>query len=386
LRRPNCRRLAAKTLVSIGVVFGICGIWPADLARADGQLPSPITAQFVAAGRSNGPVLYLGGTTYSAAPSSYRINSGPTVPAFSLRLAGEANPSDVLSAIRARDYGTIPGANQATYLAANHSMLGKPLQSKAELAAVQLAIWWFTDSIPLTRTSIPNAKFRGRARRLVAAARGKQGPDLPSSLGVRAFTIGGDLQNERVQLQVRSDDIEDTFNTFQDIDVRVGDDFATVSTGTVTLLDISAPRPTPHRIPISILPRYLTEQGALTLLVPHQSGVTHLEFGWGATLDPGVLFGPSGSSPAVVTATSFHLRFVTDYFTHPPGVTELINFGQQGLIAHLPRNRVFALTIFLFLVAIAAKLADLVIAVLKRLFGFVRARAQRRRASADTGD
>jgi hypothetical protein len=308
------------------------------------------------------------------------------VPGFSLRITGAANPSDVLSAIRARDYGAILGADQATFLAAKHSLLGRPLPGKAELAAVQLAIWRFTDSIPLTKTSVPNATIRSRARKLVAAARGRPGPDSPAALGLRAFATGGDLQNERVQLQVRSDDIEDTFNTYQDIDVRVGDDFATVSSGTVTRLDVRASRPTPHRIPITVMPHYLTEQGALTLLVPHQSGVTHLEFGWGATLDPGVLFGPRGRSPAVVTATTFHLRFVTEYFTHPAGFTDLIDFGQQGLVARLPRNRVAALATFLILFAVAAKLVDLVVAVPGRLIGIVRTRVHRRQAGADTGD
>jgi hypothetical protein len=241
---------------------------------ADEQLPSPITAQFETAGHSSSPVLYFRGKTHTAAPSSYRINNGPTVPAFSLRLGGAADPSVVLSAIRAKDYGAIPGANQATYLATKHSLLGKPLPGKAELAAVQLAIWRFTDSIPLTQTTVPNAAIRGRARKLVAAARGQQGPDSPAALGLRTFATGGDLHNERVQLQVRSDDIEDTFNTYQDIDVRVGDDFATVSTGTVTLLDVRAPRPTPHRIPITIMPHYISEQGALTLLVPHETRVS----------------------------------------------------------------------------------------------------------------
>lgn len=378
LRRPK-RPIWATRPIVFAIILGICGFWPTGRAAADDE-PSPLTAQFLTAGRSSSPVLYLRGKAYAAAPSSYRINNGPTVLAFSLHLGGLADPNDVLSAIRAQDYAAIPGANQATYLAAKHSLLGKPLQGKAEMAAVQLAIWRFTDSVPVTRTTIPNAMIRGRVGKLVGAALNKKGPDSPAALGLRAFATGGDLQNERVQLQVRSDDIEDTFNTYQKIDVRIGDDFATVSTGTETLLDVKAPRATPHRVPITIMPKYLREEGALTLLVPHQSGVTHLEFGWGATLDPGVLFGPHGRSPAVVAATSFDLRFVADYFTQPPGFNDLIDFGQQGLVAHLPRNRVVALLVFLALFAGAAKLVDLVVAVAAR---FIRIARNLRRRQTD---
>jgi hypothetical protein len=77
---------------------------------------------------------------------------------------------------------------------------------------------------------------------------------------------------------------------------------------------------------------------------------------------------------------------VTDYFTHPAGFTDLIDLGQQGLVAQLPRNRIAALAIFLILFALAAKLVDLVVAVPGRLIGVVRTQIHKRQGGEEPGD
>lgn len=88
----------------------------------------------------------------------------------------------------------IPGAGTAGWVAANHMSVGTPYPDDGvEAAAVQVAIWTFTNGIEINETTVPDVDVRVRALELEAAGQGKT---LSSDPANYVLSVTADADND----------------------------------------------------------------------------------------------------------------------------------------------------------------------------------------------
>jgi hypothetical protein len=127
----------------------------------------PPTARWVNLGPPALAALDYHGARYDAGLQHYRLSTLGVVPVYSLSLGAKPNPATQLEGVDPASSG-VAGLRQATYLAGCSRREGAEDQTLA--AAHQIAIWHFTDDVPVTRATVPSTVIRRLAGSLISRA------------------------------------------------------------------------------------------------------------------------------------------------------------------------------------------------------------------------
>jgi hypothetical protein len=151
-----------------------------------------------------GKVLSHKGGRYSPQTYSLLVEGSATTRAYSLDLDRSPNASAAYSAIR-NGQSSVSGVHHASWLTRKHKSIGKPLKPPyREHAAVQLAIWAFTNSISLTSESVSDPAILQRAKQLYTRGSSPKSivPPFIVSFRMRPLVQKADLDNVHIQIQV----------------------------------------------------------------------------------------------------------------------------------------------------------------------------------------
>jgi len=178
-------RLPRNLAICLLVVAFVALLAPAGYADSAPPVTArPFDAHFLADHAGTVPIVSYGGNRYRAGTMLYRIGTSATAEAYSLDLLAPDQPDAAAYDAASPSSAAIPGLSQVTWLVANNQVDADPTGSPAralriagrlavpvdEAAAMQAAIWSFTNGLPLTPATVRNTAVLVRARQLRRAA------------------------------------------------------------------------------------------------------------------------------------------------------------------------------------------------------------------------
>jgi hypothetical protein len=259
--------------------------------------------------------------------SYYRLQQQVTVPAFSLGFAANADGSRLYASFAAGN--GISHIAAVTYLADRWSRLAPRVKaSLGKAAAYQVAIWHLSAALPITKRTVHARVIRRAALRLVAYASARDqeqvvacknancGEDAPSP---QLATTSGDstVSDQIINIALFIGNLEQSFDDYQALDLRLGGIYATVCTGQDTAINTSKISDMPPRPCAPGFGRHPTQHydvqvrrdyqkkngkvnkvytGTANVYVPRQDHIQYLQVAWNITLKHGDVGGFNRSS------------------------------------------------------------------------------------------
>lgn len=206
-------------------------------------------------------VLGLGGTAFAAGPNASFDEYGPgysdvisgedagsyfftvggeRIEAYCVEMHKTFNTNGSFE-VRTQSGAGVSGIGAAAWLAANHTSVGSPLaDSASEKAAVQVAIWAYTDGATIDESTVASPSIRDRANELVAAASGKSSGGSATTYQMNVTSTVGD-ENATVVATVASAGGSGVEGV--DVSFETADGVVVVATGAdgSAAVDVSAP-------------------------------------------------------------------------------------------------------------------------------------------------
>jgi hypothetical protein len=238
-------------LVVLGLLcFAVFGLPMDALGRSSPGDLEPIVAGLPRsiAPRSTATDVLVGGHEVSALPILVRVDapaahaaSDPgqtTVLAYSLDASSPtfAAATD-WTATSVRTPG-ISGIRSSFWIAKNAGPLAtEPRPQALELAARQVAIWYYTNGFAASPSTVPDAEVRDRATSLIRAAANAPANITVSPTSISVAATISDVETDSVVIEVLlGTNGENSFCTAQKLDVRVFGGWGTVKTGDISNL------------------------------------------------------------------------------------------------------------------------------------------------------
>jgi hypothetical protein len=384
-RRPHgaARWLTLACLTA--AVFVGTGLVPLAPAHADGTGdPSAATAtlQDLQDQQPAFTVRWLGRTA-SALPMRLRVLNQASPLAYSLDIRRQPSYGDAWTAISLGEPSnpesrSLPQVGVFNPLPSELIARGGappdqqpvPATGLLEQAARQVAIWSFTNGLPLTAAAVPNARLLSRAQQLAAMDNGA--PPVPlqaADHGVQIFIRETTANTVRLAIILNVDPNTHP-STAQNIDLYLDGLRFPVRTQARTSIvyhdgayHSQKPRSRGVHAP--------TEVAEVNL--DRNTKVVDASAVWvGVRSDPGLVFVSGGAAPPVLTADESVLNFRTSTRLDPANYTsprQLLDKAGTDLLARLPSAWVWiVLVVGLYLIPKAGREADAFFRLIKRLW------------------
>jgi hypothetical protein len=323
-------------------VLGFVATAPAALAApvAGGQ----ITAHWESVlAPSESKTVKVNGTWHAAGESYLRVDDQADVAAYSLSLNAEVDRGAQFDAIDA-DTSAIPHLDQITSLvrdSATEAQQGTLTSARA--AAYQVAIWHFTDDLPIDATYVPSRAIRSSVDELIRKSVTETnqvlqctGSQCATPLSTEATTatlsvrVGSTVDDSVLRIAIVTP-IRRVFDHRQYVDIRINGLGASLCPGETDLIRVDKPAthnvfksscefrshdPTERGPRFADLPRLLVERqsilptnavvnNVITALIPRQDTSQEIQISWPFGNAAGMVFMPSSPSSPMITASSF---------------------------------------------------------------------------------
>jgi hypothetical protein len=317
---------------------------------ANAQPAPPIGARLQATNAQLlGKVLSHKGGRYSPQTYSLLVEGSATTRAYSLDLDRSPNASATYSAIR-NGQSSVSGVHHVSWLTRKHNLIGKPLKPPyKEDAAVQLAIWAFTNSISLTAETVSDRVVLQRAQQLHSKASSPESvvPPFIVSFRMRTLIQKSDLRN--ITIQVRVDDGRGNATGVEKI--RVNHDGLEKEEDTES-------------------------NGSASITLARPSASQRLDFYWEVQPQEGMVFLANGATPLITAGRPKVLiqKEMTIIPNELPGVEDAF---LQWSATWLARLGPLSWLIVLVIVALAAKAGDGILWVLRLIGRAIKSQLER---------
>lgn len=190
------RNLSARVLAALAVLAAL------TLAFAPAASAEPVPVSYVKLGAGFNDVFEdqdAGSYVFTVDGKEVLAYCADVTKAFN----GDANFSVVPS-----DAASLTGIGEAGWIVANAESVPTPAaDADTEAAAIQVAVWAYTNGITIDDTTVPYEPVRTRAQALVAAAAGKSVDASPTSFSLTmAGTVDGDVARFTAKLTTDAGD------------------------------------------------------------------------------------------------------------------------------------------------------------------------------------
>lgn len=364
--------------------------------EAGASPPTPLTARFVRLGyeRVQGAV-QISGQSIDAGDFLWRVADQVTVRAFSLDITSPIDESNPLSA-GDQASSSIPGIQFASWLVQHnavvdntsvpadlaHPRVGTQLPgTSAEAAAMQAAIWSFTNGLPLTSDVIPNSDVLNRAfelRNSALAAKDAAYSLDRYALGLDVEEVQGDLQHVSVRVNLSSDDPNKHLNKPECLGVRLAGRFGWVQTGITNHIGQGHREGKTDELKVTpavdVTCPPLTKAGdfdSALIELPRSRFSRQLNISWPVNLNPGLTLFPSGKGAPMITANYGLVRLTKDVELVPPGISSVRTLFEQYVVALISLPGLLGFAAFLGLLAIAFVVVKSVNALIEAIFSWI---------------
>jgi hypothetical protein len=318
-----------------GLALALVLAFPANAQPAPsiGARPQATNAQPL------GKLLNHRGGRYSPRTYSLLVEGSATTRAYSLDVDRSPNASATYSAIR-NGQSSVSGVHHASWLTRKHSSIGKPLKpSYKEDAAVQLAIWAFTNSIRLNGETVSDRVVLQRAQQLHRQASSPKSVVAPFIVSFRMRTLVQKVDLRNIIIQARVDDGRG--NTTGVEKIRVNHD------GVEKKVDTDS-------------------NGRASIPLARPDASQRLDFYWEVQPQEGMVFLANGATP-LITADRPKVLIQQEMTIDPNELPGIEDTFLQSSITWLARLGPLSWLVVLVIVALAAKAGDGILWVFRLL-------------------
>jgi hypothetical protein len=364
--------------------------------------------------------LRFAGRTYSAGVAFYRLGVG-TVPAYSLSLGSRPSPGIELEGVDPAS-SSINGLQEATYLAGCSSKREVALPLRPSVAAAyQIAIWHFTNDVPLSRQTVASRSILLRATSLAIAA--ERAVESHSNANycepVKSEGLSGAAWGAAIKVVTGTQSVSDQgLNIYlstgsenqypihpQALEVRVNGVPAFVCTGARSMIktgrEVDLPVKPPcgeefgphqlqfrvHATPIAgpkhapLLQRLYAQA---TISVPRRDYPQQIEVLWNSKSESGAVYVPPDGSEPIITAGIAFPDVVETVTIQPANLSDFGFYLQRTLLAWIASLGVFGLIPLAVIVLILITAPVWFLGATRRGFAWLSARTRRKSGSGDT--